>query len=585
MLKSTDQTAPFSSEPAGVHLPAGLPSSRALRQAQAALPLAIRWAFALLLLVLLISPMLPLIYQAFIDRSLYEAGGAVTFDNFRRLFADPSFQSATVNTLWFSIIGTVVSTVVGFTSALLLERLDLPGRKTLKILFLAPIFVSALILALSWSMLYGPSGYADLLLRSVIGLGLPNLNSLGGMAVLSGVSSAPVSYLLFAAAMSNIPSTLEDAARAAGASPLRATFSIVVPLIRPSLLYCVMLNFVLNIDQLAVPLIIGGPARVQVLSTYLYDNGIAVRADYGLVAAAAVVMLLIIQVFVVGQKYALGDLRRYTTVGGKSLRRGLVPVGRAGWAISGLILLYIVVTTLIPSLFLILRSFTSFISPLIPITSVLTLDNFKLIFGYEAYVRSIINTIIVSVVGGLAATFLTFFGGVVAYRSPPALRRLVETSAFIPRAIPGIVVGIGIFYAAVIVPGGAYLNGTLVILMIAFTIRYYPTGFAMLGPSVLQIDRDMERAVRVSGGSEWRAIFAVMLPLLKPAMVGCFLLYFVSFFKEYAAASFLFGPDTAVVGTTMLQLDMMGNLGPTAALSVVTLVLTLPIAIFIYARD
>ena len=229
MLKSTDQTAPFSSEPAGVHLPAGLPSSRALRQAQAALPLAIRWAFALLLLVLLISPMLPLIYQAFIDRSLYEAGGAVTFDNFRRLFADPSFQSATVNTLWFSIIGTVVSTVVGFTAALLLERLDLPGRKTLKILFLAPIFVSALILALSWSMLYGPSGYADLLLRSVIGLGLPNLNSLGGMAVLSGVSSAPVSYLLFAAAMSNIPSTLEDAARAAGASPLRATFSIVVP--------------------------------------------------------------------------------------------------------------------------------------------------------------------------------------------------------------------------------------------------------------------------------------------------------------------------------------------------------------------
>ena len=158
-------------------------------------------------------------------------------------------------------------------------------------------------------------------------------------------------------------------------------------------------------------------------------------------------------------------------------------------------------------------------------------------------------------------------------------------AAFIPRAIPGIVVGIGIFYAAVLLPGGSMLNGTLAILMIAFTIRYFPTGFAMLGPSILQIDQDMERAMRVAGGSEWRAIFAVILPLLKSALIGCFLLYFVSFFKEYAAASFLFGPNTAVVGTTMLQLDMMGNLGPVAALSVITLILTLPIAIFVYARD
>jgi len=570
---------------AGATLPAGVSSSRAVRRLQAAAPLILRWAFALLLLALLISPMLPLIYQSFVNRPLYEAGKLLTLGNFTKLFADPSFQSACVNTFWFAVIGTIVSTAVGFVAALLLERLDLPGRKTLKIMFLAPIFVSALILALSWSMLYGPGGFADIWLRATLKFGLPNLNSLGGMAVLSGVSSAPVSYLLFASAMGNIPGTLEDAARAAGASPMRATLGIIVPLIRPSLLYCVLLNFVLNIDQLAVPLIIGGPARVQVLSTYLYDNGIAVKSDYGLVSAAAVVMLIMIQVFVVGQKYALGDLRRYTTVGGKSLRRGLVPMGRAGWTVSALIALYIVLTTLVPSLFLVLRSFSSFISPLVPITSVLTLDNFKLVFGYEAYIRSIINTLIVSIVGGLGATVLTFIGGVVAYRSPPAIKRLVEMSAFIPRAIPGIVVGIGIFYAAIIFPGGSYLSGTLAILMIAFTIRYYPTGFALLGPSMLQIDQDMERAVRVAGGAEARSIIAVLLPLLRPALVGCFLLYFVSFFKEYAAASFLFGPNTAVVGTTMLQLDMMGNLGPTAALSVVTLVLTLPIAIFVYARD
>lgn len=570
---------------AALKLPAGVPDSRPLRRLQAMTPLAVRWIFAVLLLALLISPMVPLFYQAFLDRPLYEADASATFGNFQRLFLDPGFRSACVNTFWFAIIGTVISTVTGFIAALFLERFNLPARRTLKILFLAPLFVSTLILALSWSMLYGPSGYADLLLRATTGLGLPNLNSLVGMAVLSGVSSAPMSYLLFASAMRSIPSSFEDAARTAGASPLRATWDIVVPMIKPSLLYCLFLNLILNLDQLAVPLIIGGPARVQVLSTYLYDNGVAVRSDYGLISAAAVVMLIIIQIFVIGQTRVLGDLRRYTTVGGKNVRRGLIEVNRSGWLISAVILFYIVVTTLIPSAFLVLRSFTSFISPLIPIGTVLTLDNFKLVLSYDAYVRSIVNTIIVSLVGGLGATVLTFLGGVVAYRSPPSIKRLVEISAFIPRAIPGIVVGIGIFYAAVLVPGGQYLNGTLAILMIAFTVRYFPTGFAVLGPSLMQIDRDMERAVLVAGGREWRAIWSIVVPLMKSAMIGCFLLYFVSFFKEYAAASFLFSPDTAVVGTTMLQLDLMGNLGPVAALSVITLVLTLPIAIFVYARD
>ena len=228
-------------------------------------------------------------------------------------------------------------------------------------------------------------------------------------------------------------------------------------------------------------------------------------------------------------------------------------------------------------------------SPLISISSVLTLANFQLVLGYEAYVQSIVNHRCRQNPrqrrrSGLCLLLLTFASSVVAYRSSPILRRVVEQTAFIPRAIPGIVVGIGIFYAAIILPGGGYLRGSLVILMIAFTIRYFPTGFATLGRHSCSSARTSSarcgsRAAASSGP------MAVTLPLLRPALVGCFLLYFVQFFKEYAAASFLFGPETAVIGTTMLQLDLMGNLGPVAALSVITLVLTLPIAIFVYARD
>jgi iron(III) transport system permease protein len=385
--------------------------------------------------------------------------------------------------------------------------------------------------------------------------------------------------------MGNISESLEDAARTTGATALQSITTIILPLLRPSLLYCLLLNFVVMLDSLAIPLIIGRPARVEVLATYLYDKG-TLTGDYGIVGATAIVMLVFIQLVIFLQSRLIGDIRRYTTVGGRSSRRNLIAVTPVvGWTISAALALYCFIASIGPCLFLILQSFCSVLSPFIPLSKALTLNNFMTVFGYEAYVKSIYNTIIVSVVGGAAATALTTVAVIVAYRSPPTLKTFVEQSAFLPRAMPGLVVGIGIFYAMVMMPGGGYIRGTLIILMLAYTIRFFPTGFAAMGPVFIQLGQDLERAVRVAGGSELRAYRDVTLPLMRKAMIACFLLYFVYFFKEYAAASFLFGPDTAVIGTTMLQLSVMGNSGPVAALSVISLALTLPIAIFIYARE
>ncbi|MDB5561570.1 MAG: binding-protein-dependent transport system inner rane component, partial [Hyphomicrobiales bacterium] len=520
-----------------------------------------------------------------IDKPLYEHDHVFTLKNFSNLFSDARFYAALWNTLILGVIGTLLSTSLGFVAALLLDRLEHPFQRTLKIMFLSPIFLSALILSFAWSMMYGPSSFVALWLQGTLGFGLPDLYTLGGISVLAGVSSAPVSYLYFSSAMVNIPNTLEQAARASGATQLQTIRTIVLPLLMPSLLYCLLLNFVLKMDLLAVPLVLGGPARIEVLATYLYDKGVlSGKVDYGLVSATAIVMLLLVQGFIFLQKFVLGDKRKYNTVGGRGGRRSLLKTGRWGWLIAIGIVAYCLVTSVLPCLYLILRAFTSFLSPYMSIMDVLTLDNFKVVLGYDAYVKSIYNTIIISGVGGAFAVVLTFFGTILAYRSPKFLQGFTEQTAFIPRAIPGLVVGIGIFYATILLPGAGLLQGTLAILVIAYIIRYFPTGFAALSPPFLQVAEDMEKAVRVAGGSQFRSYMAVTLPILRPALLACFLIYFVQFFKEYAAASFLFGPDTAVVGTTMLQLNVMGNYGPVAALSAITIALTLPVAIFIYGK-
>src|SRR5690606_13835692 len=106
-------------------------------------PAAVRWLIALLITAILLSPVIPLAYQAFLDGALYNRSSTFTLNNFSRLFGDERFRAACWNTLWFAIYGTLISTIVGFFAAVILERSSVPMRKTIKILFLAPIFVSA----------------------------------------------------------------------------------------------------------------------------------------------------------------------------------------------------------------------------------------------------------------------------------------------------------------------------------------------------------------------------------------------------------------------------------------------------------
>jgi len=542
-------------------------------------------AFCVALFLFLISPVIPIVYQAFLDKPLYDAGGTLGLGNFSRLLQDGAFLAATENTFYFAALSTAISIVLGLALSLIFERVNLPLRKTLRLLFLAPIFISPLILSFAWSMLYGPGGYVALFMRANLGFGLPNLYSITGMSLIAGLSQAPISYLFFAAAAANIPNDFERSARVNGAGPLSTIFTIVIPLLKPAILSCAVLNFMLVVDLLAVPLIIGEPARIQVLATYLYTKGlISAQVDYGIVAAAAVIMILIVQLLVWLQTRWIGDTRRYVTVGARAGRRGRADIGASGWLLSLVIGIFVLFTSVIPTAFLVLRSFTSLLSPLLPIRDVLTFANYDVILAREQYVRSIWNTLIISSFGGLGALVLTFIAAVFAYRTLPFARAAIEQVSVIPRAVPGLVVGLGFFYAVMLMPGGDWLRQTILILVIAFTIRYFPTGFGALTPAFLQIGTDLDRAVRVSGGGRWAAVRDVTLPLTRHALFGAFMLYFVHFFKEYSAASFLFSPGTEVIGTTMLQLNLVGHLGSLAALAVIQLVITVPLAVAIYSR-
>ena len=533
----------------------------------------VQWGIALLALVLVLFPTWPIIYQSFLRQPLYETGQALTLSNYPRVLTNPAIWRVIGNTIIFMVGSTLVGTALGILFAVLLTRTNVPGRTWFAKLITIPYYVSALILAFAWRVMYGPQGFITV---AVGQLGLPtwNLYSMGGLIVVAALYFMPLTYLYCSSSLLLADPQLENAARISGARPMRVLLSITIPLIRPAMLYSVLLTLVSGIELLSIPLVLGVPSNIDVLSTFLYRTAIqSGSSDYGMLAVVALMVVVFVTVLVRMQNELTKQERRFVSVGGKASRARTLSLGELRWPAAILVGLLVVLTIVVPLVGITLQAFTPFLSPLANPFGLLTLDNFREAFEFGRYRQSIFNSLFLAAVGGLIATFFMALCALVAYRSWFPFRGAVKYLALYPRAFPGTVIGLGFLWALLSVPAIGGLRNTLWVLVIAYSMRYLPLGFSSVSPSILQISDELDRAARVSGANWLGVMRHIMLPLLRPALIATYLLIFITFLKEYSVALFLNAPGSEVIGTTMIQVSEQGGMGPVAALAVVQLLI------------
>jgi iron(III) transport system permease protein len=536
---------------------------------------AIQWLVGAATLGLVALPLGPVFYQAFLSRPLYDDQAVLSLTNFARLVSLPEFPGVLANTAWFAVGATLVAQGLGVLGAVLVGRTDVPGRSLFSEMLLWPLFISHLVLAFGWFTMYGPSGYVTLAVKQLLGVEPWNLYSIGGMAVVAGVAQAPLAYLYCIASTRAADPSLEDAARSAGASAWRVLWSITLPLMRPAIVYGTIMNFVIAIEVLSIPLVLGGPVQIEVFTTYLYHQVFAqATPDYGLVAAASFFLLAVVLGLTALQGRLMRNASRFVTVVGKAVRPRTFPLGRWRWIAFAGLSAYVFFAIVVVVGGLALRSVTSLLTPLMPIWDLFSLANYQVIAAYPVYVRSIWNTIAISTVGGLLGTLLIAMVALVANRSDFRLARQLEYVAVSPRAIPGLIAGIGIFYAMSLFPPLGWLRNTIWLLVIAYMMRYLPAGFGAVAPALAQIGAELDRSARTVGADWWRTSRSILLRLLRPAMFSCFALIFILSLKEYVTAVFLFAPGSEVIGTTMLQFWINGDNGPVSALATIQIGIT-----------
>lgn len=537
----------------------------------------VQYAVLGILALFVIAPIAPILYQSVLDRPLYKAGGIFTAENFIALFTDAGFGEVILNTALFAVGTTILSLVIAIPMAVLVVRTKLPFGRFLGLSMQWPFFVSSLILGFGWITLYGPAGFISVQVRQIIGFVPWDLYTIAGMAATEAVGLAPIAYVFCANALRQSDASLESAAQVCGAKPMRILFQVIIPMLRPPIVYASILVFSISLETLSVPLLYGTPVRIQVFSTFLYTNGLqSIRPDYGVLGAASTLILMVTIATVALQAKILKNAQRFISVRGKAVRPRLLELGPLRWIAVVLIVLYLVFGAVLPILGLVFRSFTKIFTPLQNPFQTLTLANYDRVFTFPVYVQSITNSVIVSAVGAVVISGLALLAVLVARRSTFRFARAIEYLALIPQAIPGIIVGIGFFWAFALAPNwlGGMIQGTLVAIIIAFGLRALPVAFGSIAPAIMQIANELDNSARISGADWLGAFFRVLRSLLVPAFVGAVILVFVTMMKEYSAALFLSSAHTGVIGTTMLELWVQGNTGSVAALATIQITIS-----------
>jgi iron(III) transport system permease protein len=528
------------------------------------------------LTVLVLAPVGLIVYQSLLSGPFFDKSAHFGLDAVRFVFSDPDFWKALRTTTIFSLGMVAVAVPLGAVVAFLLTRTDLAGRHWLEPFVLTPMFLSAIVLGFGYTVSMGPSGFVSLGVKKLIGFVPWNIYGLPGLIVIAGLSHVPHVYLYAASAMKNLPADLEEAARTTGASVWRVAWHVTWPLIMPALIFATALNVLLGFEAFGLPLILGDPGGVLVLTTYIYKLTTLMGVpSYHLMAVVAVVLLAITFPLVWIQRRLLARARRYATVGGKGSRVTPIRLGPTlqlvCWSAIGL---WLLVSVLLPIGGIAVRAFVDSWGEGVDLTQHLTLANFHELLEVPSLTRGLVNTVLIAVIGGALAVASYLVIALAAHRSASNVGGLLDYLVLLPRALPGLVIGLAFFWVFLFVPLLQPLRPTLVSIWIAYLIVGLSYGLRLIQATLLQVAPELEESARVTGASVYRTWSSVVVPIIRPGLIGAWALIMITFLKEYATGVYLMANGTEVIGSLIVSLLATGALDTIAALSLISVVLT-----------
>ena len=544
------------------------------------------------------TPLCLIFYQSFLSAPFFMPEKELGLDAYRFIIDDPDFGMAFRNGLLLAGGLAAIAVPLGGMLAFLMVRTDLPGRNWIAPLLLVPIFVSPMVMGFGYVVSMGPVGFYSTWIKAIVGFIPWNVYSFASIVVIAGLTHVPHVYLYASSALRSLGSDVEEAARVAGASPLRVMMSVSLPMIMPALAYAGVLVFFLGFEVFGLVLVLGDPEGHLVLPTYLYKltNKLG-TPSYHLMAAVAVCLVMVTMPLVMLQRWLLRSANKYVSIKGKGARSKALPLGRWKWLAYALLGAWLLLTIVMPLSGIALRSFVEYWGEGVSLVNVLTLQHFRDIFEQPALIRAIVNTVLIGVVGGGLAVVCYSFIALAMHRRQDGIARFLDYSVLVPRAIPGLLAGLAFLWvflfvpswldgmlqsadntvaawlSAHLVPALRSLRSTIFAVWLAYSVVWMAYGMRLISTALLQVGPELEEAARAVGANRGQVVRQVTLPLVRYGLLGSWLMIFLIFEREYSTGVYLLSPGTEVIGAMLVSLWAGGSTELVAALSFINITL------------
>ena len=462
------------------------------------------------------------------------------------------------NTFWLLLGVGAGTAVLGTALAALVALCEFPGRRVFAWLLVLPLALPGYVLAVAFIGLFDYSAPLAGWLREGVGWELPEIRSRGGLVAVMTLALYPYVYLVAREAFATQGARALEAARALGMGPWRAFRQASLPLARPWIAGGTLLVLMETLADFGAV----SAFNYDTFTTAIYKAWFALFSTDTALQIAAVMLLVVLAL--VGLEAVSRRRQSFASVGHPGATR--LPLGKRGWWASALCALVVGVALLLP-------------------LAQLAWDGARHFADLDArYLASIRNALSLAAMAAVLTTVAAFVIALAAREQPGLLTGTVTRITTLGYGLPGALLAIGLYVPVAMFSTWLFerhgwelvLEGGLVLLLVAYGIRFLAVAHAPVAGGLLRIRPSLLEASRVLGVTGTRQLRQVHWPLLRGSFATAALLEFVDTMKEMPITLMMrpFGWDT--LATRVFEMTNEGEYAraalPSLAIALVGLV-------------
>lgn len=510
-------------------------------------------------------PVAQLLWKSFLSPEGEFSGLA----NYVAYFNNPALSASLSNSLYVSVLTTLISTTLGFAFAYALTRTCVPFRGFFQGVVMMPLFAPTLLNGIALVYLFGRKG---LISQGFFGKipGVPiELYGPFGIVFAEVLYTFPQAVLILSVALRMTDARLYEASESLGAGHFRTFLNITLPGIKFGLISTFFVCFILAFTDFGAPKVVGG--QFNVLATDIYKQ---VIGQQNFVMGAVVSSVLLVPTVIAFVADRICQRRQFSALTARSVPLVPRPSGMRD------ILAFALCTAVTVG---ILGFYgTALFASLVKVWP------YDLSLGFSHYdfskmggggIDSLANSIRMSLYSAVLGT-ATAFGS--AYlieksRGMQALRQVSYMLSLVPLALPGMVIGLSyifffnapswsLFGWSVANPFNV-LYGTMGILVLSNVVHFYTVSFLTATTALKQLDREFETVSESLGVPFYRTFVRVTVPVCLPAALEIGVYYFVNSMATVSAVIFLYNADLPLASVAVANMDDAGDIAPAAAMA------------------